>query len=77
MASIPYVHILHSIQCDDGGDFEELVEYGEIYYHLLLRYNQNEPNFIKNVALQKLYDAMNQEDEDAIDDANDECTDIT
>ena len=53
------------------------MEYGGVRYHLLLRYNESEPDSKENIALWKLYDAMEKEDEDAINDADDECTDIT
>ena len=77
MTSTAPARILASIQRDEGGDFEQLVEYGDVRYHLLLRFNERELDSQESVALRKLYDAMEQEDEDAIDLADDECTDIT
>ena len=75
--SSPIIRSLRSIYRDDQGDFEELLEYGGFRYHLLLKFNNFEPNCIENIALQRVYDSMACDDEhDAVDHAAVECLDI-
>src|SRR5947207_4934727 len=75
--SSPVIRSLRSIYRDGGGDFEELLQYGDFRYHLLLKFNSVEPNCVENIALKKVYDAMTQyDDQDAVQFAAGECLDI-
>lgn len=52
---IPTACVLWGITRDDGGDFERIIQYGAIRYHLLLRWNIAEEDCVENAALRKVY----------------------
>ena len=54
------------------GDFEHLLDYGAIRYHLLLSYNVNR-DCPENNALNQLYAAVSNGDQDAVSEAVDTC----
>jgi len=60
----------------NGGDFEHLLEYGNIHYHLLLCYNDDDPNCAENNALTQLYAATSRGDQEAVNKAVDTCIGI-
>lgn len=66
----------HSIYNDDGGNFEHLLIYGIVRYHLLLEFNTVEPDCVENAALEMMYDAVKRDDDDALQNATDKCLDI-
>jgi len=74
---IPNVRYIRGQWRDSYGDFEHLLEYGSIPYHLLLQFNENEPTCAENTALQRLYDAFGDDDEPAaVEDAADKCLEL-
>ena len=54
-----------SIYGDDGGNFEHLLIYGNVRYHLLLEFNTAEPDCLENAALETMYDAVKRDDDHA------------
>jgi tRNA A-37 threonylcarbamoyl transferase component Bud32 len=64
---------LRSIRRSARGDFEHLLQYGPLRYHLLLRFNTINTSCLENTVLEKLYDAVSRNDGDAIDNASEEC----
>jgi hypothetical protein len=75
-SSYPQIHHLRSIYRDAGGDFEHLLDYEGLRYHLLLRFNAAEPDCLENIPLKKLYDAMSRDDQDTVECAADECLEV-
>ena len=73
---IPTVHEVWGITRDEGGDFERIIQYGGIRYHLLLRWNNAEGDCVENAALRKVYDAVEEEDTVRVDEAAGECIDL-
>ena len=65
-----------SIYGDDGGNFEHLLIYGNVWYHLLLEFNTAEPDCLENAALETMYDAVKRDDDHALQWATDKCLDI-
>ena len=72
----PEIRSLRSIYRDGGGDFEELLEYGDLRYHLLLKFNSFEPDCIENDALKKVYDAIKRNDDQDIVECAAQCLDL-
>lgn len=60
----------------NSGDFEHLLDYGSIRYHLLLSYNDDVHNCAENNALNQLYAAVSLGDQDAVSEAVDTCIGI-
>ena len=58
---------------NEGSDFEHLLDYGDFRYHLLLEFNQVESECTENIALNRLYDAVSRNDQDAVQVAVDDC----
>lgn len=75
---IPDVQYIYGRWRNAYGDFEHLLEYGGIRYHLLLQFNQNEPTCAENIALQRLYDAFDDDDDPAaaVEVAADQCLEL-
>ena len=48
------------------GDFEYLLDFGKLRYHLLLEFNLVELECAENTALSQLYEAVSQDDQDAV-----------
>jgi tRNA A-37 threonylcarbamoyl transferase component Bud32 len=71
--SIPEIRHLHTTFGDDGADYEHLMDYGGLQYHLLLRYNYTELNCLENTFLKKIYDAFAVDDFDGTQEAAHEC----
>ena len=65
-----------AITRDEGGDFERIIHYGKIKYHLLLRWNTVEKTCVENAALRKVYDAMEIYDGDGVMEGAEECVDL-
>jgi hypothetical protein len=73
---IPADCIVWAITRDEGGDFERIVIYGSIRYHLLLRWNTAEEKCLENTALRKVYDAIEGEDVAQIVEAAEGCLEL-
>ena len=73
---IPADCIVWGITRDEGGDFERIVKYGSIRYHLLLRWNTAEEKCLENTALRKVYDAMKEEDAAQVEEAAEGCIEL-
>src|SRR5277367_6221544 len=69
----PQVRDVYASFGNEGSDFEHLLDYGEFRYHLLLEFNNVEPECAENVALNRLYEAVSCEDQDAVQTAIDDC----
>ena len=65
-----------AITRDEGGDFERIIYYGKIKYHLLLRWNTAEKECVENDALRKVYDAMEIYDGDGVMEGAERCVDL-
>ena len=63
--------ILRRLYCQQGADLDELVVYGGLRYHLLLQYNMNAENCVENKLLRRVYDTLDNGDEELLDDASD------
>lgn len=72
----PQIIDLHSIRRSARGDFEHLLQYGSLHYHLLLQFNTINTRCPENTVLEKLYDAVSLNDGDAIDSASEECLNL-
>jgi tRNA A-37 threonylcarbamoyl transferase component Bud32 len=72
---LPLIQPLHSIHRTHG-DYEDLLDWGNFRYHLLLQFNKTYPQADENVALESLWAALSADDEDAIDAAAQQCFDI-
>ena len=73
----PEVRYIRGRWQDAYGDFEQLLDYGEIRYHLLLQFNPTEPSCHESAVLQQLYDAFDAPDPDvAVEDAADKCLEL-
>jgi hypothetical protein len=57
----------------EGATVEELVDYGDFRYHLLVQYNEAENCCVENALLEKMYDALDAEDDGALDQARNAC----
>lgn len=66
---------LHSIHRSHG-DYEDLLLWGNVQYHLLLQFNKTNPNAAENVALESLWLALSADDDRAIQDAEVLCFNI-
>jgi len=76
-AEIPHVQYICGRWRNAYGDFEHLLDYGGIRYHLLLQFNRNEPTCAENDVLQTLYDAFGDDDDPAaVENAADKCLEL-
>ena len=66
-----------AITRDEGGDFEWIIYYDEIKYHLLLWWNTIEKECVENDVLWKIYDAMEIYDGDSVMKGAECCVDLT
>lgn len=55
---------------------ETLVDCGSFRYHLLVQYNDTEDGCAENVLLEKLYDALDAEDDSAVTEARNACMEL-
>lgn len=60
----------------DGTTIETLVDCGPFRYHLLVQYNDNNDGCQENTLLKNVYDALDLEDEAAIDKARNKCMEL-
>lgn len=72
----PDVNEIYCSYGNEGSDFQQLVDVGNFRYHLLLSYNELEPNAAENERLEKLWDAVFRNDHKAIPYAAFDCQDL-
>lgn len=66
---------IHAVSASYGADFHEIIEYGNLKYHLLLQFNRSEPACSENLHLKRLYAAMDT-DENAVETEAANCRDL-
>src|SRR5436190_17060958 len=71
----PLIQPLTSIYRSHG-DYEDLLEWGSFRYHSVIQFNTENPQPEENVALKSLWTAIAVDDENAIEDAAQQCFDI-
>lgn len=70
---------VHPLVCEatnNGGDFEFLLDYGGVRYHLLLTRNREQVDCAENTVLQGLYDAMDVGDPEREEGSIAKCLDL-
>jgi len=61
---------------DKPSDFQHLLDYGDVRYHLLLRYNKAEDPCDENTALNRLYNAFSRNDQVDVHNAVNACIEL-
>jgi serine/threonine protein kinase len=73
MESVTSEPTLHVLLFKEGAAVEALVDYGGFRYHLLVQYNETDNHCIENSLLRKVYEALDAEDDGALDEATNAC----
>ena len=74
--SEPRVDDIHTEFGDKPSDFQHLVDYGDVRYHLLLQFNEVEDACAENTALNELYDAFSRNDQVGVHNAVNTCLEL-